>query len=627
MAIARGNLGVHVAACVICSAEIADGAKFCPSCGAEQPRAHTHSGEDDTFIGQMVAGKFRIEGLLGVGGMGKVYRARQMTLDKDVVIKILHDHFKNDANLVQRFQREAKAASRLNHPNSIQVIDFGQDENGVLYMAIEYLEGVDLFNLLQKEFPLPEERIARICAQVCAALAEAHDQNVIHRDLKPENVMVINRRGQKDFVKVLDFGIAKIQDPEGEAQALTQQGMVCGTPEYMSPEQARGMALDPRSDIYALGVLLYQLVTGELPFMADTAIGIVTKHILENPEPPRQKFPQYNISEGMEQIILKAMAKDVDQRFQTVMEMADALQALIQGNLHSIPPAPVVASGSGPSGTITMGAQPPKTQTSPTPSVPTATAPGSVAAQSADSTAVAPTADLSDASLALPKKGSSLKWAAIGGLGVLVVAAVLGVAMSGGGGKDTSNPAAIAKADSKNSDDPKNPKNDAAGQGNGDAKGEAPAGQDDKEKGEKGAADEGADATKSGDNAAEKGDEEKAEKGKTEKGETKAVEKNTGSGKKPKGTKKPRRNRAKAQKLFAEGNSLIANGQADAGYKKLQKALKADPSFYQTIYAIAMYHKGKGDKKRACNATRDYIRKAKPSAAREAKLKKMMCGG
>ena len=261
-----------MASCPSCSTPVADGAKFCPTCGSAVPQLQTEEG--DPLLGKVIARNFRVESLLGTGGMGRVYKARQISLDKAVVLKVLHPHFNNDPQLVQRFQREARAASRLNHPNSISIIDFGQADDGTLFMAMELLHGKDLFTLLQEEFPIPEERLARIMVQVSSALAEAHDQNIIHRDLKPENIMVEDRRDQKDFVKVLDFGIAKIQDPSDEnGRALTQQGMVCGTPEYMSPEQARGETLDARSDIYALGVLMYQMVTGDLPFKAETALG------------------------------------------------------------------------------------------------------------------------------------------------------------------------------------------------------------------------------------------------------------------------------------------------------------------------------------------------------------------
>ncbi len=317
-----------MAQCVVCSSEIRDDARFCPSCGAEQPRMEVAGTDADPLMGKVVARKFKVEKLLGVGGMGKVYKARQLSLDKAVVVKVLHDQFREDPQLVQRFQREAKAASRLNHPNSIQIIDFGQDDGGVVFMAMEFLQGQDLFAVLKRDGPLPPGRIAKIMIQACSALAEAHEQHVVHRDLKPENIMVEDRRGQKDFVKVLDFGIAKIQDPGEGQQALTQAGMVCGTPEYMSPEQARGLQLDPRSDIYALGVVMYQLAVGELPFVADTPIGIVTKHILEKPVPPRQRAPQLNIPEELENIIMKAMEKEADKRFSNATELAEALEAL-----------------------------------------------------------------------------------------------------------------------------------------------------------------------------------------------------------------------------------------------------------------------------------------------------------
>ena len=306
-----------------------DGARFCPNCGSTVP--HVPGEEEDPLLGKVIARNFRVESLLGTGGMGRVYKARQLSLDKPVVLKVLHPHYNNDPQLVQRFQREARAASRLNHPNSISIIDFGQADDGTLFMAMELLHGEDLFNLLQHDFPLDEERLGRIMIQVCSALAEAHEQNIIHRDLKPENIMVEDRRDQKDFVKVLDFGIAKIQDPsDGDGRALTQQGMVCGTPEYMSPEQARGEALDNRSDVYALGVLMYQIVTGDLPFKAETALGIVTKHITEAPLPPSQARPDLKISQDVEAIILKCLEKRTESRYQTATELGQAWKDLLE---------------------------------------------------------------------------------------------------------------------------------------------------------------------------------------------------------------------------------------------------------------------------------------------------------
>ena len=276
--------------CVVCNVSIDEQARFCPSCGAEQPQTLETTSQTDPLIGHIVDGKYRLDSVLGVGGMGRVYRALQLSLDKTIVIKILHDKYRDDDIIVQRFQREAKASSRLSHPNSIQIIDFGMEDK-VLYMAMESLDGVDLFQL-KESHPLGEERIAHIMVQICSALGEAHGQSIIHRDLKPENIMVLNRSGQRDFVKVLDLVSPRILDSDQKEEALTQVGMVCGTPEYMSPEQARGERLDARSDIYALGVLLYQLCTGDLPFDSDTAVGLATKHILEEPVRPSGEGPR-----------------------------------------------------------------------------------------------------------------------------------------------------------------------------------------------------------------------------------------------------------------------------------------------------------------------------------------------
>jgi eukaryotic-like serine/threonine-protein kinase len=191
----------------------------------------------DEYLGKTIVGKYRIEQMLGEGGMGKVYKATQLGIDRPIVLKVLRQALLSDDRTVRRFQREAKAASRLNHPNSIGVIDFGTAEDGALYIAMEYVQGKDLHHVLSREWPLPEARIIRIVSQVLSALSDAHSAGVIHRDLKPENIMVEQRRGEADFVKVLDFGIAKIMDSAGDdGPALTRAGFVCGTPEYMSPE-------------------------------------------------------------------------------------------------------------------------------------------------------------------------------------------------------------------------------------------------------------------------------------------------------------------------------------------------------------------------------------------------------
>src|SRR5215813_11991678 len=312
--------------------------------------------------GRVIAGNFRIERLLGRGAMGQVYLAEQISLAKKVAIKVLHRHLQGDEALAKRFHREAKAASSLNHPNSLQIIDFGQSDQGELFIAMELLSGRDLANVIHQDFPMPLDRIVRIMTQVLSALDEAHAQNIIHRDLKPENIMIIDRRGERDFVKVCDFGIAKIQDPksDGSSGTITMAGVVCGTPEYMSPEQCRGEKLDGRSDLYSVGVILYQMATGTLPFTAETALGIVTKHLTEPPRPPSQRRPDLHIDRGLERLILMAMSKDRAGRPASAHEMKEQLESLLRGRTGparvptavaraaTIVPAGLPAPGTGP---------------------------------------------------------------------------------------------------------------------------------------------------------------------------------------------------------------------------------------------------------------------------------------
>jgi serine/threonine-protein kinase len=321
--------------CPSCNAETGEVSKFCPACGGPIVRATV--AED--IVGKLIAGKFRVESLLGEGGMGKVYKAKQVALDKVVVLKVLRTALLSDAGTVGRFQREAKAASRLNHPNSISMLDFGQAEDGSLYIAMEFVSGKDLHHIIAEQWPLPEERVVRIITQVLSAVGDAHLAGVIHRDLKPENIMVEQRRGDPDFVKVLDFGIAKVQDTSEDGPALTRAGFVCGTPEYMSPEQARGAQLDARSDLYAIGVILYQMVTGLLPFESDSAVGFATKHLVEPPPEIPVRRPDAKVSPAMQDLIMRSLSKDPAGRPQTAELFRNELFAVLDGTAAAISPA------------------------------------------------------------------------------------------------------------------------------------------------------------------------------------------------------------------------------------------------------------------------------------------------
>src|SRR3984957_2509501 len=263
--------------------------KFCPSCGFPIGKVATDA--DDPLIGGSLPGGYVILELVGVGGMGRVYRAEQTTLGRTVAVKIIHPHLVGEENTAARFITEARAASRLNHPNSVGIIDFGNTPDGQLYLVMEFLRGRDLARVTHEDGSLPFRRIVDVLRQTLAALAEAHSEDIIHRDLKPENIILEPVRSGGDFVKVVDFGLAKMR-VETQQPGITSPGIVCGTPEYMSPEQARGDPLDARGELYSVGVLLYQLLTGRLPFEADSPTQVVLSHLTEIPKDPRRVAPE-----------------------------------------------------------------------------------------------------------------------------------------------------------------------------------------------------------------------------------------------------------------------------------------------------------------------------------------------
>jgi serine/threonine-protein kinase len=275
----------------------------------------------DPLIGRVLSGKYKVVQLLGEGGMGAVYVAEQAlgTGTRKVALKTLHSHLSRDEKIRARFDREVGTLAGLAHPNTVQVFDFGQTEDGLLFLVMEFVQGRSIADVLEKDGPLAPERVEKIVTQIGGSLAEAHAQGIIHRDLKPDNVILTDRAGQKDFVKVLDFGIAKRSgEADRNEKKLTQQGMVLGTPPYMSPEQFTGQPIDARSDIYSLAVMAYEMLTGTLPFDAQSAFEWATLHMTAAPKPIETAPRGAGLPEAMRGAIMVALSKAVDQRFPTV---------------------------------------------------------------------------------------------------------------------------------------------------------------------------------------------------------------------------------------------------------------------------------------------------------------------
>jgi serine/threonine protein kinase len=283
--------------------------------------------------GTLLLDRYRLLKKLGEGGMGTVYLAEHVTIKKRCAIKLLNPEYAHKQDLVERFLQEARAASMIAHENVVEITDFGAAPNGSVFFVMEMLIGEDLAETIKRDAPLPWTRVAPIALQICRALGAAHGKGIIHRDMKPENCFRVERHGNPDFIKVLDFGIAKVtsDDPDGNAGRLTSTGMIFGTPTYMSPEQAQGEKVDQRSDIYALGVILYELLTGKVPFSADNFMGILTKHMFDEPPAPSEAAPHANISPEIEALVLKALQKERKFRFQTMDELAAAITAIGTG--------------------------------------------------------------------------------------------------------------------------------------------------------------------------------------------------------------------------------------------------------------------------------------------------------
>ena len=283
----------------------------------------------DPLIGRVFDNKYRLDERLGGGGMGTVYRATHLMIERPVAVKVLSQRFVGDETAQQRFRREARASGRMQHPNAVMVNDFGATEDGWLYIVMELLEGQTLRDLLAREAPLDPARAVSFMMQTCSAVGAAHEAGLIHRDLKPANIFIEQRPNLAAVVKVLDFGVAKfvVEEHDDDYNTLTQVGAIIGTPRYMSPEQCSGVApLTPASDVYSLGIILYEMLTGSVPFSAETPLAVALKQVTEAPVPPRGVIPA--IPAELERVVLHALAKDPRARPADANELRHELQAV-----------------------------------------------------------------------------------------------------------------------------------------------------------------------------------------------------------------------------------------------------------------------------------------------------------
>ena len=303
--------------CPTCGRHYTPDFEICPEDQSPLQADSTVSGPapTDPLVGHTLDEKYRLEEKLGMGGMGTVYRARHLLIDRPVAIKVLNQRFVEDEAARTRFRREAKAAGRLQHTNAVTVTDFGESHDGYVYLVMELLEGRTLREVLAKEAPLDPARAVSLMMQISAAVAAAHEAGIIHRDLKPANIFIVQRAEVPALVKVLDFGIAKLAAEmldDDEPMTLTQVGAMIGTPRYMSPEQCDGVELTPASDVYSLGCILYEMLTGTVPFSGSTPLAIAMKHTTQTPRSPREFVS--TIPPALEEVVLHTLEKNPGDR-------------------------------------------------------------------------------------------------------------------------------------------------------------------------------------------------------------------------------------------------------------------------------------------------------------------------
>ncbi|MCB9593494.1 MAG: serine/threonine protein kinase [Sandaracinaceae bacterium] len=325
--------------CPSCKSDFPGGEIFCPNDGTRLIRTSQYDTvrpdpSGDPLIGVVLGERYRIKRQIGEGGMGLVYEAEHVAIEKPVALKVLRDDFSSRPEVVERFKQEAKSASRIGNDHIVDISDFGMTPSGASYFVMELLEGQDLAEVLEKEGTLDLERAVDIILQCCKALGAAHAKGIVHRDMKPENIFLTKKDDRDDFVKLVDFGIAKMSDietPGAPGRKLTKTGMIFGTPEYMSPEQAAGKSLDHRVDIYALAVILFEMITGRVPFIGDTFMGILTQHMFEDPPELQDVNPNVRVPEPIVAFLWKGLAKEADHRYASCEEMATALRGAMEG--------------------------------------------------------------------------------------------------------------------------------------------------------------------------------------------------------------------------------------------------------------------------------------------------------
>lgn len=286
--------------------------------------ARTSTTTKDPLIGRAIDGRFHVTRLIARGGMGKVYLAEQAPLGRRCAVKVLDPNSDADPEFCRRFYREASTAARLTHPNTVTVFDYGRTSDDIYYIAMEYLEGKTLHRTIRDEMGLEEPRVISIASQICRSLREAHSIGIIHRDLKPANVLLVRHGDEQDFVKVLDFGLVK-QLGESPDDQLTQTGLFMGSPKYMAPEQIHGHAVDARTDVYALGVMMFEMLTGRVPFERPTNVGVLMAHVSERPPRLADVKPGIVVSRALEDVVMRCLEKQPDDR---VASMSDLLAEL-----------------------------------------------------------------------------------------------------------------------------------------------------------------------------------------------------------------------------------------------------------------------------------------------------------